>query len=68
MEKGEEVIDTINRKCAHYNWGGDDIYPSYPKEYGARCEFFDIFFVVRSGGGIFPDCTNCPENRTKEKK
>ncbi len=30
----------------HYNWGGgSEGRPAYPRQYGARCEYFSQFFV-----------------------
>lgn len=44
-----------DRNCPYYNWGGTRHYPSYPREYGARCEYHNLFFQSNQ-----PDCTNCP--------
>ncbi len=46
--------------CKHYNWGNSPDYPSYPREYGARCERFKIFFR-ETNGRMLPDCERCRE-------
>jgi hypothetical protein len=55
METGE-----LNRACIYYNWGGDGTKerPSYPREYGARCERYNMFFS-RMKSGANPDCSTC---------
>jgi hypothetical protein len=49
--------------CYYYNWGGDSDkgYPSYPREYGARCEFHKEFFSEKDGI-IIPHCSSCSES------
>ena len=32
--------------CQFYNWNDNPDYPIYPREYGARCERFKIFFLI----------------------
>lgn len=51
------------RGCRFYNWGNN---PSYeypaPREYGARCEKHDAFFLRREHDGpLEPDCAKCGE-------
>lgn len=50
-----------NPYCEHYNFGGDGTNkkPSYPTEYGARCELFDIFFGQDKNGNLIPNCYRC---------
>lgn len=47
-----------NAKCMYYNWGGTGKYTSYPREYGARCEFYNKFFD-RVDGRLNPNCKRC---------
>lgn len=44
--------------CYYYSWGGNfkKDFTSYPREYGARCQFFDKFF-----GHEGPNCKGCKE-------
>ena len=35
--------------CKYYNWNDNPDYPSYPREYGARCERFKMFFRQTNG-------------------
>ena len=59
--------------CIYYNWNSNPRYCSYPREYGARCEFFRTFFT-KTNDTITPDCETCPhfeiekEELTAEKK
>lgn len=46
--------------CKYYNWGDNPNYPSHPKEYGARCEKFKIFFR-ESNGRTLPNCEECKD-------
>ena len=46
--------------CQFYNWNDNPDYPSYPREYGARCERYKLFFM-QSNGRIIPDCEGCKE-------
>ena len=39
--------------CKYYNWGN-----GYPREYGARCERFKMFFR-QTNGRLLPDCEGC---------
>jgi len=54
------------RDCLFYNWGGDyrnPKRPTYPREYGARCECHDKFFI-REGNQyseLQPNCHKCTE-------
>lgn len=55
--------DFPKRDCYFYNWGGDCSKgrPSYPREYGARCEFNNVFFERHYlTGDLIPDCSTCP--------
>ena len=56
--------------CYYYNWGGgEEGRPSYPREYGARCEYFDEFFKARSFGKIInPNCKVCPMYNRKKRR
>ena len=51
-----------NDDCYYYNWGGDGTKerPSYPREYGAKCEYYDEFFRLYTGGVLKPNCDECP--------
>ena len=55
-----------NNQCQYYNWGGTGKYPSYPREYGARCEFFGKFFT-RDKDKLEPNCSECFKGETKCK-
>lgn len=44
--------------CTFYNWGGTHGHPSYPREYGARCEKHGVFFSEKDGE-ITPNCEKC---------
>ena len=58
-ERGLEVGDEQPfRECPHYNWGGKEGYPAYPREYGARCEKHNVFFN-RIDGRLKPSCREC---------
>lgn len=72
--KGESVVskDQTDSECRYYNWGGsihrlgDRIiadYPSYPREYGARCEYYQKFFIKDSLGRMLPCCKFCSVGR-----
>lgn len=52
------------RECRYYNWGGDldKRYICYPREYGARCEFYDEFFTRDENGVLNPNCLACGVN------
>ena len=56
----------INRKCIYYNCGGniERCYPSYPKVYGARCEFHDKFFDLEENN-LSPICYGCKNKKEK---
>ena len=58
---------SIDRDCSYYNWGGDSndpSRPSYPREYGARCEHHDAFFVRNSlKEEPTPNCSTCKKSR-----
>jgi len=58
------------RDCYFYNWGGDHTKnrPSYPREYGARCEFYKEFFTRdRLGAGLEPNCDECTRFKVDEE-
>ena len=50
--------------CKYYNWNDNPDYPSYPKEYGARCERYKLFFR-ETNGRLLPDCRECREYKKK---
>lgn len=59
--------EQTNPECKYYNWGGSihrkegkviADYPSYPREYGARCEAHNQFFT-RVDGKLTPCCPKC---------
>ena len=50
--------------CKYYNWNDNPDYPSYPREYGARCERFKMFFR-QTNGRMLPDCEGCREYEKK---
>jgi hypothetical protein len=54
-----------NSDCPYYNMGGDGSKerPSYPTEYGARCEKHNEFFSVPSSGVLTPNCFACTGER-----
>ena len=54
---GRDMPDTKS-DCEYYNWNDNPDYPSYPKEYGARCERLKIFFRM-TNGRLLPDCREC---------
>ena len=57
----DSIEDVINRECEWYNWGGnvEKGYSTYPKEYGARCEYFKEFFDRSRDNILTPSCYKC---------
>lgn len=53
--------EKTNPNCQYYNWGGDldKGYTTYPREYGARCEFYKRFFSKDVKGNLIPNCYSC---------
>lgn len=48
------------RDCFYYDWNSNPRCPSYPREYGARCDFFKKFFAEEyHTDKITPDCETC---------
>lgn len=54
-----EPQKTTKADCRYYNWGD-----GYPREYGARCERFKMFFR-QTNGRLLPDCERCREYEKK---
>jgi len=61
MNKLIEIIEknTTKPDCKFYNWGGTDKHPSYPREYGARCEKYNEFFYRNDDNILEPNCYSC---------
>jgi hypothetical protein len=67
---GDKKIKETNSDCYFYNWGNNLNFDyKCPREYGARCEYYDKFFSAKNftGEGLDPDCTICnPSSLEKE--
>ena len=60
--------DDIKRHCNYYNWGSNPLYDyPCPREYGARCEFYNEFFSVNAKGITSPLCKDCEHYEKKSK-
>ena len=69
LEKQLEEENKTNPNCYYYNWGGDldKGYVSYPRIYGARCEYYDEFFSSDRMGVLTPNCFKCEYKLLLEK-
>ena len=56
----------MKRDCDFYNWNDNQKYSSFPREYGARCEFHNQFFKRTRENKIEPSCYKC-ENYIKRE-
>jgi len=57
--------------CYYFNWGGgDEGRPSYPQEYGARCEKQKMFFPfpVFLGRNPREECKGCSYYNRKKRR
>ena len=61
MNKLIEIIEknTTKPDCKFYNWNDKEIYTSYPREYGARCEKYNEFFYRNADNILEPNCYSC---------
>ena len=62
LETKVNLQNKTKSDCKYYNWGGEgtDERPSYPKSYGARCEFYKELFYM-NGKVLKPNCYSCKE-------
>lgn len=63
-------IRGIKRNCYYYNLGDNSNFEyECPTSYGARCEFYDKFFTVKSVNmdNLDPDCSICDGNNLEER-
>lgn len=64
LKKLESEAGETKSNCKFYNWNDNLDYPSYPREYGARCEHHNEFFS-KASGQLKPDCQTCPDYKPK---
>ncbi len=70
VDESGDFYKLINKNCYYYNFGDNENFEyKCPIEYGARCEFYDLFFSSKneSGEGLDPDCSSC-ENGGLERR
>jgi len=68
MKNKQNLENITNKECKYYNYGGDgtNARPSYPTEYGARCEKYKEFFYMDKNK-LVPNCYNCTKQYNLNK-
>lgn len=69
-EKPNKLEQKTDRECFYYSWGGNIKrgYTTYPREYGARCEFHKEFFKRDEEGILSPNCYSCKHKKYENDK
>ena len=64
------LFHDIKRDCYYYNWGGNmkKKFPTYPREYGVRCEKNNKFFTSDGDHGYAPSCYLCKHYKKDENE
>lgn len=60
----------MKKSCYYFNWGGgEEGRASYPREYGARCEYWKVFCTPFNINYKQHDmCKGCPHYTRKKRK